>query len=121
MNRAAVIVLVAIAVFVVSGILAVLLVPSLSGAAVFEWMTTHTAFALSCITPRAGWRGSAQRRRFEARMQSKRVDGNSLQRRVAVRYLERYQAPRAVPPIQLQPVVWLSPLGRGPRAGHACF
>ena len=49
MNRAAVIVLGAIAVFVVSGILAVLLVPSLSGAAVFEWMTTQPPSPCACI------------------------------------------------------------------------
>jgi hypothetical protein len=49
MNRAAVIILVAIAVFVVSGILAVLLVPSLSGAAVFEWMTTQPPSPCACI------------------------------------------------------------------------
>ena len=49
MNRAAVIVLVAIAVVVVSVILAVLLVPSVSGAAVFEWMTTQPPSPCACI------------------------------------------------------------------------
>ena len=39
-NRVAVIVLAASAVFVLAGILAVLLVPSLSGATVLEWLTT---------------------------------------------------------------------------------
>jgi type IV secretory pathway VirB3-like protein len=46
MNRAAVIVLVAIAVFVVSGILAVLLVPSLSGGSRIRMDDDATAFAL---------------------------------------------------------------------------
>jgi hypothetical protein len=72
MNRAAVIVLVAIAVFVVSGILAVLLVPSLSGAAVFEWMTTHTN--VSRTPRRVAWSGRNDVV-CEARMQSKRVEG----------------------------------------------
>jgi len=49
MNRAAVIVLAAIAVFVVAAILTVLLVPSISGAAVFEWMTTQPPSSCACI------------------------------------------------------------------------
>ena len=49
MNRAAVIVLAAFAVFVVAAILTVLLVPSISGASVFEWMTTQPPSPCACI------------------------------------------------------------------------
>jgi len=49
MNRSAVIILAAVALFVLAVILAVLLVPGLSWAAVYEWMTTSGPSPCGCI------------------------------------------------------------------------
>ncbi len=49
MKRPAVIILAAVALFVLAVILAVLLVPGLSWASVYEWMTTSGPSPCGCI------------------------------------------------------------------------